>query len=78
MVVVYLTARGDIYFKCSSCQEMRFVPVELKTSPFWEHYSGVTILIMVQHYLDAHSQKRRVPGTEVMQHGWRTSEWPVQ
>jgi hypothetical protein len=76
MVLTYLSARGDIYFKCSSCQEMKFIPVELKTSPFWEHYSGVIILTMIQHYLDAHTQKPRSQSTDIMRHGWpAANDW---
>jgi hypothetical protein len=80
MIIVYLSSRGDAYYRCSKCDVTQFVPVELKDSPFWDHYNGITVLKMIQHYLDTHSSYaqqnlRTSRGHEIRDTGqWRTQE----
>ena len=56
MVNVYLSTRGDINFLCGKCPHTMIIPAEFQDTPFFDHYNGIIIHKMIQHYLDAHSR----------------------
>lgn len=77
MISVYYTTRGDVYYTCTTCETRKFVPMELKESPFWDIYNGITILQMLGHFENKHTIPRLPPKTQANPEYGVTTQWPV-